>query len=430
MSAVSHWWVNQSKTFKAERAGSFLWAPHLNRTGHKEPHWTTMSMVRPDDLILHYASGSIRAISKALGAAATSPRPASLPPELWEPTGWYLDVQISDLATPIARDDIPQSMRLNPDCAVFNRDGKVNQGYLFPVDVDWFAQFSRLFADQLPDIGSVEALAPAEATGGAANLLRSLIGQKLQTITGSPNTILGVSETHAKVATDKSPDGEKVQINEVETALEQLLTTGEVVCDPPHVGYRSAFIGAVLRTLPGVDVGLAPPTVTLVDRAVTNASGSKSTIKAPTGPTDILVSRYARTEQAPLRRALIANRTMAPCDLCSREMPVELLVAAHIKKRQRCSEKERNDRVNIGMLACKFGCDDLYELGYITVDRAGVVWTVKPDAARHGDTLTESIARVRGRRCRAFTEANSDYFEWHRTNTFRINEAEPVLTSA
>lgn len=413
---MSHWWVNQSRSFDAEHAGSFLWAPHLNKIGQKEWHWTTMSMVRPDDLILHYASGSIRAISTALGAATTSSRPASLPAEPWESIGWHLEVQMSDLASPIARNDIPESLRLDPDCKIFNRNGIVNQGYLYPVDVEWFGQFTRLFATKLPNIGSFEATAPAEAIGGAANLLRSLIGHELHTITGRPNTILEVSEKHAQVATEKSPKGEQVQVSEVERALEQLRTTGEVVCDPDHVGYRSAFIGAVLRTLPGADISLAPPTVVLASRATTN-------IKARSGPTDVLISSYARTEQASLRRALVANRIMAHCDLCSREMPVELLVAAHIKKRQRCSEVERNDTPNIGMLACKFGCDDLYELGYVTVDEAGIVRTVKANAARHGATLAESITRVAGQRCRAFTQANCNYFGWHRTNTFRINEA-------
>lgn len=46
--------------------------------------------------------------------------------------------------------------------------------------------------------------------------------------------------------------------------------------------------------------------------------------------------------------------------------PRRLLVAAHIKPRSQCSDTERIDFDNIGMLACLLGYESLYEHGYIT----------------------------------------------------------------
>ncbi len=77
------------------------------------------------------------------------------------------------------------------------------------------------------------------------------------------------------------------------------------------------------------------------------------------------------------------------------------------------------------MLACKLGCDDLYELGYLAVNDRGQVLTVQPHEAAQGALVSELIARLSGRTCKAFTAATSAYFEWHRRNKFRGNTDTP-----
>lgn len=52
-----------------------------------------------------------------------------------------------------------------------------------------------------------------------------------------------------------------VLLGEVQNALDMLERDGEVAIDVETVGYRSAFIGAVLATLPGTSTALAPPRV-------------------------------------------------------------------------------------------------------------------------------------------------------------------------
>ena len=46
---------------------------------------------------------------------------------------------------------------------------------------------------------------------------------------------------------------------------------------------------------------------------------------------------------------------------------MQFLVAAHIKKRSVCTDAEKRDLKYVAMSACKFGCDELFERGYIAV---------------------------------------------------------------
>ena len=53
--------------------------------------------------------------------------------------------------------------------------------------------------------------------------------------------------------------------------------TGDLLIDVPNVGHRSAFIGAVLRTLPGAEASTGPRRIRLVpleDRPVDEVYGS------------------------------------------------------------------------------------------------------------------------------------------------------------
>ena len=91
-----------------------------------------------------------------------------------------------------------------------------------------------------------------------------------------------------------------------------------------------------------------------------------------TGDLDRKVEASQRVEQAYLRRALFSG-PYARYDLCGRQYEIEFLIAAHIKKRAACADAERRDVRHVIMAACKFGCDELYERGYITINGDGVL---------------------------------------------------------
>jgi len=93
----------------------------------------------------------------------------------------------------------------------------------------------------------------------ARSHLSSLVGQTLPTAGRSrPNRILEITDGEVLVATGKAPGGEVVPFPEVQAAGERLMREGELRIHPEAVGYRSAFIGAVLQTLPGVTVEERP----------------------------------------------------------------------------------------------------------------------------------------------------------------------------
>lgn len=89
----------------------------------------------------------------------------------------------------------------------------------------------------------------------AVEVLTALKGQTIHTLTGRPNTILRVDGDRVFVATNKSPEGRPVPILWVQEALDRLAAEGEVRINVASVGYRSAFMGAVLSTIPGAIVG-------------------------------------------------------------------------------------------------------------------------------------------------------------------------------
>ena len=127
--------------------------------------------------------------------------------------------------------------------------------------------------------------------------------------------------------------------------------------------------------------------------------------------------RLVRGEQDKLRDRLLPN-PLAQCALCGRTLPREFLVAAHIKKRAVCTDDEKRDLDNIAMPACTFGCDSLYERGYITVDADGKV-QVSPLAADVPDVADYINARLAGNTVLCWAETRSPYFEWHRDYTFK-----------
>ncbi len=106
-------------------------------------------------------------------------------------------------------------------------------------------------------------MAGARDTRGARELLAGLVGRPLQTIGGAQNQVLEVRDEDVVVATARSPQGRPVPVAWIQDALNRIQATGELEIGPPTVGYRSAFVGAVLRTLPNARIGYEPQRILL-----------------------------------------------------------------------------------------------------------------------------------------------------------------------
>jgi hypothetical protein len=96
-------------------------------------------------------------------------------------------------------------------------------------------------------------------------VLISLQGRSLQTVRGRPNRIVEVKADEVLVATTRSPTGQPVRIAWVQGAIDRLESEGEIEISVESVGHRSAFVGAVLRELPGAEVraDASPPRIRL-----------------------------------------------------------------------------------------------------------------------------------------------------------------------
>ncbi len=256
-----------------------------------------------------------------------------------------------------------------------------------------------------------------DANETALDVLRPLVQKPLTTVNGSPNKILEVDGRKVLVATGRSPRGRPVLVADVQRGLDLLRENGSVGINPEELGHRSAFIGAVLSTLPEAQASTGPAVVTLTGPAEK---------PAPEDPTYAVLDgkalRKYRKEQSGLRRVLAGNRSHADCDLCGHELPMEMLVAAHIKPRAECTDEERNDLRNVAMLACRFGCDHLFENGYVTVDHTGLVVASAAEADRAG-VVGDHLERLHGRVCTAHRPESEQYFAWHRANNYRRGPA-------
>ena len=153
------WWVNQGAHYQEERDGQLIWAPLVAKNGHELSHWTSMRDAKPEDRILHYANGRIRAVSTIETAAEEAPRPAGLSEEAWGEHGRLIKTRYVELAEPVALEEIPSDWRIAQG-GPFTRQGAVQQGYFYLLSAD----FVNKIAGAFPKLG----LEQPEETQGAS----------------------------------------------------------------------------------------------------------------------------------------------------------------------------------------------------------------------------------------------------------------------
>jgi hypothetical protein len=125
-----------------------------------------------------------------------------------------------------------------------------------------------------------------------------------------------------------------------------------------------------------------------------------------------------RKEQAYLRKYVLPGNS-GICALCERVLPIEFLVAAHIKRRSECSDGEKQDFENIAMPNCKLGCDELFGRGLVGVSSKGYV-EVSSRAPAVGAVAVYLETHLAGRRLDFWIShpASRKYFEHHRLKDF------------
>jgi hypothetical protein len=126
---------------------------------------------------------------------------------------------------------------------------------------------------------------------------------------------------------------------------------------------------------------------------------------------DKQITTSARKEQTFLRNYLFGGKVKSNCSICNEEFPVSFLVAAHIKKRSECSEQERKDYKYVVAPMCKFGCDELYEKGFIGVENGKVIRLLNSKILT--DSVNKYIVGILGNKCSDWNSNTEKYFNWH-----------------
>jgi hypothetical protein len=103
-------------------------------------------------------------------------------------------------------------------------------------------------------------------------LLRSLVGEALSTVRGRPNSVLSVANGQALVATSRSPQGQRVPVRWLQDVLDRLGAGETIPVEATSGAFRSAFMRAVLATLPQLEIlETSPPRARLDPAANVNA---------------------------------------------------------------------------------------------------------------------------------------------------------------
>lgn len=139
-----HWWVNQGSTHRQEVEGGYLWAPVTSRSGREVVHHRNMAELQAGDTVFHYWAGEIQAVSRVLEAAVRSSIPDELPDQAWEQEGRRASVAVVSLDEAVPLQDIPVDWRLD-EGGPFNRNGAVNQGYLYPLSDEFVVKLAGRF---------------------------------------------------------------------------------------------------------------------------------------------------------------------------------------------------------------------------------------------------------------------------------------------
>ncbi len=128
--------VFQNQSFKEEFRQGILWAPKTDRAGNEAKfHWKSMLLCRPGDVVFSITNNIIRARSIVEAAATDLINP--LAGELWTTEGWLVKVNYSFSINEIKISDEFEMIRplLPEKYSPFNlRNGRGNQGYLFPIN--------------------------------------------------------------------------------------------------------------------------------------------------------------------------------------------------------------------------------------------------------------------------------------------------------
>lgn len=143
---MSGFFVSQNQTYKIEHQKQILWSPQKNKAGGANKGYVNMSNVKKGDIIFHYHHKKITHVSVALSNVYESIRPLEFDNSVWDQLGWQVKVSMHELHLDIEK---VRPFLQKHDKEVFNKNGQVNQMYLFLLTAE---QLDYLMNYVTPDI--------------------------------------------------------------------------------------------------------------------------------------------------------------------------------------------------------------------------------------------------------------------------------------
>lgn len=209
------WWVFQGDSYERSRKGGYLWAPLLDKRGHKKSHWESVDQVKKGDLVLSSKDRKLVAISIAKTDAYRAPQPDPEDAKLWEFNGRKVDVAYTDIDNPLAVDDLLDIFSKYPnEQGPLDLNGKGKMGYLFPLHPG----LAQLVLEKLDAINDVDQLISSglasEKSGPAFTTVEKLqqirVGQNkfrenLLKNYGNSCALTGVNQTDLLIASHIKP---------------------------------------------------------------------------------------------------------------------------------------------------------------------------------------------------------------------------------
>lgn len=125
---MNGFFVSQNQSYKTEHLKKILWSPQKNKVGGANKGYINMASVKKGDIIFHYHHKQITHVSVALSNVYESIRPAEFDNTVWGQLGWQVDVAMYEIDLNI--EEVSSFLREH-DKEVFNKNGQINQMYLF-----------------------------------------------------------------------------------------------------------------------------------------------------------------------------------------------------------------------------------------------------------------------------------------------------------
>lgn len=155
-----YFWVNQGKTYKEERAGSYLWAPTKSKDNRELFHWKTMKNLEPLDIVFNYRNGFIIGYCVVRSRYFLEPQPDEFNVDVeWRKEGYMVNADYYDLSYPKEVTDIYNAVssllpeKHSPVHASL-KDGvlkaRANEGYLYELSPKLGTALSKFL--EIPNI--------------------------------------------------------------------------------------------------------------------------------------------------------------------------------------------------------------------------------------------------------------------------------------